>query len=111
MEELADKLKALLSDPEGVERIMGIARSLGEGGGKEKPIRADSREQQEDNPLQSILKNPELKRLFGAECAPRNELLRALCPFLSQEKKEKLQRILKATSAIETMVTAGSLLG
>lgn len=120
MEELADKIKAMLSDPEGVERIMGIARALGEqkglGESKEKteqkeeaPSLPSASLLGENNPLSSILNNPELKRLFGKECQSRNTLLRALCPFLSEEKREKLQRILQATSAIETVYSAGSL--
>ena len=115
MDELADKIKAMLSDPEGVQRIMGVARALGEGGGlsaaEEEAKQGVPALAREDNPLRSILDNPELKRLFGTDCKKRNELLRALCPFLSDEKSAKLQRILKATSTIETVVSAGSLLG
>ncbi len=114
MEELADKIKAMLSDPEGVQRIMGIARALGE---KTSDVPEPPKEEKpvsllgEDNPLHSILNNPELKRMFGSDCKNRNQLLSALCPFLSEEKRTKLQRILKATSTIETVVSAGSLLG
>ncbi len=125
MEELADKIKAMLSDPEGVERIMGIAKVLGEKGAlapkeektqseasepKESLVPASARPSTEDNPLASILNNPELKRLFGKDCKKRNELLRALCPFLSEEKREKLERIIKATSTIEMVYSAGSFL-
>lgn len=125
MDDIAEKIKAMLSDPEGVEKIMGIAKALGENSAPpaEKASEASSSEKESadsakallpfgdmsDNPLGAILKNPELKRLFGQDCKKRNVLLKSLCPFLSQDKQTKLEKIIKATSTIEMLYSAGSL--
>ena len=96
MDELSGRIKELLKDPESVARIMSIAKSFGEGS-QEKEV--EKQEVQEEGAEDDIC----------TDCQRRNRLLTALCPYLSSEKSKKLQRILKATSAIETVFGAAEL--
>ena len=108
MEELADKIRSLLSDPEGVEKIMGVARSLGGEKGEKASDQPPSAVGAE--PFAQLLENPELRRLFGAEGKKRSQLLRAISPYLGEERRRRLDRILKATSAFEMLYGVGGLL-
>lgn len=126
MDELGEKIKAMLADPKGVQAVMGIARALaGEGGAA--PGAAPATESappaspepaavptggasQEGSPLKALLDHPQLKRLFGTDCDKRNRLLQAICPFLCPEKRRKLESILKATQTVQMLYSAGNLL-
>ena len=110
MDELSGRIKELLKDPESVARIMSIAKSFGEGSQEREVEKQEVQEEgAEDDMIAAVLKNPRLKKLFCTDCQRRNRLLTALCPYLSSEKSKKLQRILKATSAIETVFGAAEL--
>lgn len=113
MDELSGRISALLKDPESVARIMSIAKSFGESTEENKAEaqkEEDFSDADQEDMFASVLKNPRLKKLFCTDCQKRNRLLNALCPYLSDEKSKKLQRILKATSAIETVFGAAQLL-
>ena len=107
MDELADKIRSLLSDPEGVEKIMGVARTLG--GGDKSADQPSSPPSGDAEPLGQLLENPELRRLFGAEGKKRNQLLRAISPYLGEDRRRRLDRIIKATSAFEMLYGAKGL--
>lgn len=110
MEELADKIRSLLSDPEGVEKIMGVARSLGADKPQPSPDQPSSAPSGGAEPLNQLLENPELRRLFGAEGKKRTQLLRAISPYLGEDRRRRLDRIIKATSAFEMLYGAKGLL-
>ena len=125
MDELGEKIKAMLADPQGVQAVMGIARALaGEGGAaggasdkqsappaSPQPVPALAEgASQEGSPLKALLDHPQLKRLFGTDCEKRNRLLQAICPFLCPEKRRKLESILKATQTVQMLYSAGNLL-
>ena len=109
MEDVSDKLKALLSDPAGMEKIMGVAKALG-AGEKKDPPEARASPAPAGEGLGRLLEDPELKRLFCDEAAKRDGLLRAIMPYLSAPRREKLSRILKATSAVAAVYSARGLL-
>lgn len=117
MEEFSDKLNKILNDPQGMQQIMAIAKSLSE---------KDSQTAQADNeasqapaqsgladaaPVLSMLKSltnsPAGKAFLSGE-KERIQLLKALNPYMGDTKKEKLSKVI---SVMESMGTIGSLAG
>lgn len=86
MADLSEQLRGLLADPAAMEKIASIAGSLSAGGSTSPP--APSAEPAW-TPKPAVLPSVPQKR------DPRAELLRALRPFVSREKQERLDEILK----------------
>lgn len=93
---LTEKIRALLADPQAVERIAAIAGTLGgSSGGGEQPSPPD--------PLP-----PQAQPVFAPQQTPppdpRLDLLRALRPLVAEEKQGRLEDLLR-------IATVASLLG
>lgn len=94
MSSLEESLSQVLGDPQMMQKIMSLAQSLGQ-------------QPQEQPPPQEAL--PDLKNLAGlanlaAVDKDQQALLRALGPYISRERRSKLERAMRAAK----MATAAS---
>lgn len=96
MSELDDKLNSILSNPQMMQQIMTLAQSLGG---------SDSSQQQtgktQESPANQML-NPSILSKVGSLMQrgtidkDQQSLLRALTPYLSRQKLQKLERAMYA---------------
>ena len=104
---LTEKIRALLADPQAVERIAAIAGSLGASpGGGETPSQPEpppSMEQSVPAPTPAP-SQPAFAPQKGPPPDPRLDLLRALRPLVAEEKRGRLDDLLR-------IATVASLLG
>jgi hypothetical protein len=98
MGELEDKLNSILSSPEEMEKIMGIARSLREGANETETPRSAETPSIDPSALTGGI-DPKMlgvmTRLMGGMNQRSNEktaILRSIKPFLKKERREKLDR-------------------
>ena len=102
MGELEDKINSILSSPEEMEKIMGIARSLSENASGTEPSRSSSAASEPTSFDPSALLDgldPKMLgtigKLMGELNHTSNEktaVLRSIKPFLKKERQEKLDR-------------------
>lgn len=94
-DDLSEKIRAVLSDPESAAKIASIASSLGVSGAAEKPP------PQEDAPAvvptAALSAQPPYNRGNDKNAA----LLHAIKPFLREEKRDKLDSLIRAMSVAE----------
>ena len=89
MAEMEDRINQILSDPEQMQRIMGMAQSL-MGGDAPKS---------NDMPDLGMLSN--LTKLMGSSgSGDKAALLQGLSPFLSPARQQKLQKALRLAQAM-----------
>ena len=120
MAEWEEKLEGILSNPQAMEQIMSLARSL-EGGNSTQPQEAPSPSAQTPAPLpdtSSLLSglsqiDPKIlsgvARLLSQANRPddrRTALLQALRPFLRQERYAKLDKAIQIAK-LATLIRAG----
>ncbi len=88
MAELEDKLNAILSDPNMMQQLMSMAQSLGGSPGQGK----------EDFPEIDLGMLQKLSMFANQGSIDRNQktLLKALHPYLSQERLRKLEKAMRA---------------
>ena len=93
MAELEDMINSVLSDPEQMNRIMGMAQSL-MGGDSHSPSPENSGGLMDGLDPKMLLK---LRQLMGGEERPGGSegLLRAMQPYLSQKRRMKMDKALK----------------
>lgn len=100
MDDLTEKLSALLSDPSGMEKIKNMAQSL-----------LGSGEPEEENSSPDIAKLlPIISKFSAAGDDNRVRLLMALKPYLSKERQaraDKAVKILKAASLVPLISASG----
>jgi len=93
LSELEDRINSVLSDPEQMERIMGMAKSL-MGGREEKSNAAE-------NPFAELGIDPSaisrISRLMGAgsQGGEKQPLLEAMKPYLSEKRRIKMDKAMK----------------
>lgn len=105
MSEFEDTLNAVLSDPKAMDQIMTLAQSLS-GGTKEESGPT------EEGPAPELLrKGEELAGRITGSSSPGTELLRALEPYLKEERRERLERALKLARTTRLIRTAVSAMG
>ncbi len=104
-----EKVKTLLSDPESLQRITGIAKGLSGGeGGESIPTVSDTssseaaerRENGEEAAKQALAG---LSAPAGGAKDSRLALLRSLKPLLREEKRKKVDSLLRAMSIASLM--------
>ena len=120
MSELEDKLNAILSNPEAMSQVMGLAQSLSGSGAFSAPPKNDDEPQRPPNSSSSSNSSsggigdlfsqidpkmierllPLLGELGRGENDERTQLLYALRPFLKPERREKVERAVKAAKLI-----------
>ncbi|MBO7252940.1 MAG: hypothetical protein J6V25_09995 [Oscillospiraceae bacterium] len=110
MSELEEKLGNLLSDPNMMQQIMGMAKMLSSSSPPQEPLQEAAASaappQLDPNMLQAL---SGLARQGGID-PHQNTLLQALQPYLSQNRISKLQRAMGAArmaSAASAFINAG----
>lgn len=96
---LTEKIRALLADPQAVERIAAIAGTLGVSPGGTSPSQPDP-----SPPPQPAPSQPAFAPQHTPPSDPRLDLLRALRPLVAEEKRGRLEDLLR-------IATVASLLG
>jgi hypothetical protein len=94
MDELEEKLGAILNDPQTMEKIMSIAQSLGEPSpepGKSVPVQNTKQE-----PDLSILQSISGLTKTGSVTKEQQALLTALSPYLNRDRINRLERAMRA---------------
>ena len=113
MDGFSEKLKTVLSDPESMAKITEIARGFAE------KKTADSAPATNAPPLPptdtagELLHSPaiaEALRLLGNGSRERVALLQAMRPFVKEEKKAKLDKIIGTMKTLELLTSAQKLL-
>lgn len=120
MSEFEDKLNAILSNPEAMAQVMGLAQSLN-GSGAFGELQKNEKTQAEEPPaggntaggigdlgdlfsridpkmIERML--PLIGELSGGEKDERMQLLYALRPFLKPERRDKVERAVQAAKMI-----------
>ena len=96
MADFEDTLNAILSDPDTMGQIMALAGKLG--GGEPPTPQEEPPCQPDPFPLPNLAQMGKLLEIFQSCRGPRDEtlaLLTALRPFLSQDRREKLDRAIR----------------
>lgn len=100
MEKLEARLQAVLNDPQQMQELASLAKSLGLGAEETDAPRREEPEQQPPVRQESAglptLPIAELLQQAGGLSQKQENLLRALKPFLRPEKREKLDRAMQA---------------
>lgn len=103
MSELDDKLNSILSNPAMMQQIMALAQTLNQSDSQQqKPNPAPPPQQPVESPLNEPSLNPNLlskvATLMQRGSIDKNQesLLRALSPYLSKQKLQKLERAMHA---------------
>lgn len=97
MDDLSEKLSALLSDPEGMNRLKSMAENLLGSKAEEPKAKNDGDFDVDIGALSGILK----KMKGGGKNDPRVNLLLALRPNLSAEKQARVDSAVKILKLIE----------
>ena len=103
MSELDEKLNSILSNPAMMQQIMALAQTLNQSDSQQqKPNPAPPPQQPVESPLNEPSLNPNLlskvATLMQRGSIDKNQesLLRALSPYLSKQKLQKLERAMHA---------------
>lgn len=91
MDNLEQQLGSVLSNPEMMQKIMGLAQSLGNSPTQEQP--APSAMPELD--LSTVQKMAGLARQSGID-SQQQALLKALSPYLCRERLQKLEKAMRA---------------
>ena len=113
MENLEDKLNSVLANPQMMSQIMAMAQSLGQSSqGNEPPQRQESEHTDKTGNIPSLnLDSDMMKKIFsvtqqaGIDNDQQN-LLRALAPFLCQNRIVKLEKAMRAAKIASFAATA-----
>lgn len=100
MDEISDKLTALLSDPDGMERIKQMAQSLlgGEDGAPEAAKVEPPSDGEDIKKIMSLL-----ARFKGREDDSRVQLISALRPHLSAERQARADSAVKLLKLLDML--------
>lgn len=111
MDGFSDKLKTVLSDPESMAKITEIARGFAE-----KNAAPPAEKHVESEPAKEVgelLQSPaiaEALHLLSNGSKERVALLQAMRPFVKEEKKAKLDRIIGTMKTLDLLTSAQKLL-
>ena len=120
MEDMADKISKMLNDPEGITKIMNMAKTLFSEGEKDEPQTALAESTENPGGLLGLLPDGvdpiKLINIFSALNSNQNDnrasLLLALKPHLSSERQprvEKAVKLLKIASLLPVLKENGLL--
>ena len=114
MSEFEDRLNSILSDPAQMERITSMAKSL-MGDGETAQEQSKSQVKKETNVFENF--DPamlgRITKMMGAgnKTDDKRQLLEALKPYLSQRRREKLERAMKLAKMIHMAELTFGVLG
>ena len=103
MSELEQQLNRILNDPGQMAKIAGLAQSLMDGG---EPPQTGSPAETGRDKAQSSMPDPAILGKLGKAMGAMNRdddkqaLLRSLAPYLSQRRREKLEKAMKLARLI-----------
>lgn len=114
MDGFSEKLKTVLSDPESMAKITEIARGFAEKKPTAPPHTAEENHTlPPSDPMGELLHSPpiaEALRLLGNGSRERVALLQAMRPFVKDEKKAKLDKIISTMKTLDLLTSAQKLL-
>lgn len=114
MDGFSEKLKTVLSDPESMAKITEIARGFAaKQTAPETSPAADAPPLPSPDPMGELLHSPaiaEALRLLGNGSRERVALLQAMRPFVKEEKKSKLDKIISTMKTLDLLTSAQKLL-
>ena len=113
MDGFSEKLKEVLSDPDSMAKITEIARGFAEKKPKDEMPKADEPSAPKTDPIGELLHSPaisEALRLLGNGGRERVALLQAMRPFVKDEKKVKLDKIISTMKTLDLLTSAQKLL-
>lgn len=113
MDGFSEKLKSVLNDPESMAKITEIARGFAEKKPSAPPAATAVREAESSDPVGELLHSPaiaEALRLLGNGSRERVALLQAMRPFVKEEKKAKLDKIIGTMKTLDLLTSAQKLL-
>lgn len=99
--DFAEKLKAVLSDPEAMAKITSIASGLGGTKGESNESAAPEQKTEPVMPKNDTL--PALAQSFALNSDPRITLLSSLKPLLREEKRDRIDALTRALSLAAMM--------
>ena len=108
MDDIADKIGEFLKDPNALEQIMGFGNMLGIGLDSEEKSSKNDASNKADNPgitddmMGTILKLMPILASMNQE-DEKTRLLRALKPFLKEERRKKLDEAIKAMQLLKLL--------
>lgn len=94
MDEMEEKLSAILGNPELMQQIMGMAQSLGQS--SESPKTQEGTGPSMSNPDLSLLQRLSGLTRQGGIDREQKALLSALSPFLAKDRLSKLEKAMRA---------------
>lgn len=100
MDDLNEKITALLSDPSAIEGIRNMAAGL-LGGGSEPEIKSETAHEQPDIDIGKIMGI--MGKLNKRENDERTSLLLALKPHISEKRRERVDRAIKILKLIDML--------
>lgn len=98
-DELSEKIKSLLSDPESLKKVTAIASSLGLSGNGVSPVNEEP--QSSALPVSAPFSNLPSLPAFNSGGNRNTALLHAIKPFLRREKQSKLESLITAMTVAE----------
>ncbi len=117
MDSFSDKLKTVLSDPESMAKITEIAKGFAAREQKENAGNDENRDQEGKkagvDPVMELVRSPaiaEALRLLGNGSRERVNLLLAMRPFVKDNKKEKLDKIISTMRTLDLITSTQKLL-
>lgn len=102
---LEDKISEILSSPEDLKKIIGLVGSLSSA--KSDGIETEAVEKSSES---ATHKDSEIEKLFRHGKNERLMLLSALKPYLTDDKKNKIDTILKMLNAAELLFSAKNII-
>lgn len=111
----SDQLKTVLSDPDAMATIAGLAKSFSEKSRSAPPPSSEEPPSPTEGGggLGELMRQPAIAtalRYLGDGSKERMALLQAMRPFVREEKKGKLDRIIQTMKTLDLLVSAQKLL-
>ena len=115
MDGFSDKLKTVLSDPESMAKITELAKNFA---AKENQSNFVPKEEKEQGPgdkavLGELMQTPAIHKALTVLSDGSRERIALLCamrPFVKEEKKEKLDKIISTMKTLDLITSAQKLL-
>lgn len=112
--DFSEKLKTVLSDPDAMATITSLAKNFAQGENRrQEDVGADDPSASAKSGVGELLRQPAIAqaiRVLGDGSRERLALLRAMRPFVKEEKKEKLDRIIQTMQTLDLLTSAQKLL-
>ena len=114
MDTFSDKLKTVLSDPESMAKITELAKNFAAKEKKEPvPTELDGKAESGGSVLSDLMEAPAIHKALQVLSDGSRERIALLCamrPFVKEEKKEKLDKIISTMKTLDLISSAQKLL-